>query len=410
MTKALRLRDRLFLLVLVCVLPLALVALVQQYTWYTEKRNAEYDRLLSISRSLAVSIEHDQQTRTTALRTLANARSLRSGDFDTFRASADDFLQHQPLGASLGVVDDLGRDVVSVTRNPNAAGIQREQPYLAPSATVQRVFESGSAVVSSFHPGSVDGRPGYRIDVPVIVDGRVAYVLFLELPSDSLTDLLSRQHLPDHAVAAFLDPQGIVVARVPDAEQFVGQRAVPALVARLQSGQGGLMEIPTLEGTPAFAAVSLVPSTGWAVGVGVPRRVVLQPVWRDVAMSLGISGLVLVVALGLASLVARRITEPMATLRRSALAPPAGGAVATGLPEADEVSAALTAAEQSRRTAAADLAEVEHRLELARDGANLGVWDWNARTGVLTWDRREWILHGLEPRETGPTYAMWRSI
>ncbi|MGE4048219.1 MAG: PAS domain-containing protein, partial [Acetobacteraceae bacterium] len=41
---------------------------------------------------------------------------------------------------------------------------------------------------------------------------------------------------------------------------------------------------------------------------------------------------------------------------------------------------------------------------------NLGVWDWNARTGVLTWDRREWILHGLEPRETGPTYAMWRSI
>jgi PAS domain-containing protein len=47
-------------------------------------------------------------------------------------------------------------------------------------------------------------------------------------------------------------------------------------------------------------------------------------------------------------------------------------------------------------------------LELARAGANLGIWDWDIVNDRLTWSEHQWFLHGLKPRPDGPTAAMWR--
>ncbi|EJW12329.1 hypothetical protein A33M_2149 [Rhodovulum sp. PH10] len=49
----------------------------------------------------------------------------------------------------------------------------------------------------------------------------------------------------------------------------------------------------------------------------------------------------------------------------------------------------------------------EERLRLAGEAGNVGVWDWDIATGILTWTLPQWRLHGLEPRET-LTYDDWR--
>ncbi|HEX4365604.1 MAG TPA: PAS domain S-box protein, partial [Rhodopila sp.] len=60
------------------------------------------------------------------------------------------------------------------------------------------------------------------------------------------------------------------------------------------------------------------------------------------------------------------------------------------------------------RRAEAGLRVNEERLELAREGANLGIWDWDVVNDTLTWSEHQWRLHGLEPRTGGPSPELWR--
>ncbi len=57
--------------------------------------------------------------------------------------------------------------------------------------------------------------------------------------------------------------------------------------------------------------------------------------------------------------------------------------------------------------AQADLRVNQERLELARQGANLGIWDWDIVRDRLTWNEHQWRLHGLEPRSEGVTPQDW---
>ena len=61
------------------------------------------------------------------------------------------------------------------------------------------------------------------------------------------------------------------------------------------------------------------------------------------------------------------------------------------------------------RRAEAGLRVNEERLELARQGANLGIWDWNVTHRTLSWSEQQWHLHGLPPAADGATEAIWRS-
>ena len=45
---------------------------------------------------------------------------------------------------------------------------------------------------------------------------------------------------------------------------------------------------------------------------------------------------------------------------------------------------------------------------MAREGANLGIWDWDIANDTLTWSEHQWFLHGLEPQAGGPSTALWR--
>ena len=55
------------------------------------------------------------------------------------------------------------------------------------------------------------------------------------------------------------------------------------------------------------------------------------------------------------------------------------------------------------------LQESETRLQLAREAAGFGVWDWDVVTGKRIWSAEQWRLYGFEPQPGGPTSKTWRS-
>lgn len=60
-----------------------------------------------------------------------------------------------------------------------------------------------------------------------------------------------------------------------------------------------------------------------------------------------------------------------------------------------------------RRSAVAALRESERRLELALAGADLGLWDWNIRTGAAVFNDRWATMLGYAPRDLSPQYGQW---
>ena len=57
-----------------------------------------------------------------------------------------------------------------------------------------------------------------------------------------------------------------------------------------------------------------------------------------------------------------------------------------------------------RELALAALREATERSALATRAAGIGIWEWDADTGVSRWDDEMFVLRGLEPRPTCPTF------
>jgi len=61
-----------------------------------------------------------------------------------------------------------------------------------------------------------------------------------------------------------------------------------------------------------------------------------------------------------------------------------------------------------RKRAEEALRESETRLQLAREAAGFGVWDWDIVSGARIWSDEQWRLHGRAPLRGGPDLDTWR--
>nr|WP_294559935.1 PAS domain S-box protein [uncultured Rhodopila sp.] len=528
---ALSLRARLLLLVVASVVPLVCMGVFREYWDYRVEREQVYERLRTIARGMAVAVERELQLRVSALETLATSPALQADDLTQFDRQAEAFLARQPPGAVLGL---SAADAFRVRMYGLPPDARPPLSHRDPTAAGTEVFTTGRPLVTNLHIGHATGLAGFSVDVPVFRDGKVAYDLFLRLLPRDMAELIARQHLPPQTIMTIVDGAGAVIARVPNADRFIGSHIVPGLWEAAQSRPEGVATVPTLEGAPAVAAFTRVDPFGWSVVVGAPEEVLFAPTRAAMAHVAEAGLLVLAAGLVLATFAARQVTRPIERLRRLA----AGGdpadrraAEPTGLPETDMVADALMAAAAHRQEAARALAESEQRfravfersssgailldpdttqiidcneaaasfvgctaeefrqcritdfrletteeriheicrsvvagqtlryearvkgrqgprdllvavgplvvggrtlvllnqidvtdlrkaeaglrineerLELARQGAKLGIWDWDVIAGTLTWSDHNWFLHGLEPRPDGPTSAEWR--
>ncbi|MFL5256799.1 MAG: PAS domain S-box protein [Rhodopila sp.] len=377
----LSLRSRLLLLVIASVLPLIGMGLFREYWNYRAQSHQVYEGLQTAAQGLAVAVERDLQARIVALETLATAPALLSDDLLRFDTQAEAFLSRQPPGVRLGLAEPGGALVRLYGVTSPAAGTAETL-----RDADARVFTTGRPLVTDLQGADRLGQPGFSmpgfsvpsfsVDIPVFRDGTVVYDLFVRLPPQVLAALIDRQHLPPRTVVAVVDSAGVVVARVPGSDRFVGSHVVPALWAAMQSAPEGLAEVPTLEGTPAVAAYTRIAPFGWRVAVGAPKDVLFAPL-RTAIIHVAVAGLVVLAAgLILAAFAARHITRPIAHLRLLAAdSDPSDRLVpsSTGLPEADTVARALLTAAAERRAAAHALAESEQRFRALFERSSSGT-------------------------------------
>lgn len=350
---------------------------------------------IQTARALVQAVDNHLLRAQAVAQTLSAAETLATRDFARFHSDARSAIALAELGTNVVLRDQSGRQVLNTA-------IDYGQPLRAPAAPqqVREVFASGRPTISPIFIGPVLKKPIMSVDVPVIIDGEIAFALGVGILPESFNVLLNAQRLPADWVAGVVDPGGTIAGRTHSPEQFVGHKVTDRLLRAMANSPEGTAETTTREGIQVKTFYSRSPVTDWQVAIGIPVRTIQVGLAQTLSLiALGVV-IVLGISLMLALFMGRKIAHSVTALRTPAIALGRGeSAPMPDLPvkEAAEVAAAMGRAAGLLQERAAELAEA-HRL------AKFGTWYWDLASGEV---RSSESLREIYGREV-PSYSEMR--
>ena len=300
-------QARLVILVLATALPLVgLASFAMIRAVGNERTRIERDAKERVADLLA-NVDRQIISIQAELSVLAVSPSLQRGDFAAFDRQMREALKIQ--GTSI-VLHDLKAQQLLSTNRPYG----EQLPRATNSEMHDRVVQTGKPQISDLIIGAVLRRPILTVGVPVLIDGKVAYVLAMGVGPEILSALLNEQNLPPGWNAGIFDRNGLIVAHNHDLGRLVGQPATPSLRAKISKSLEGWFSSVTKEGVPVYSAFRRSPISGWTVAIGLPSEFIDAPLHRTQWFVFGGGVTALSVSLALAWWMARAIRRPVESL------------------------------------------------------------------------------------------------
>ncbi len=315
------LRVRLLLLVLLAVIPaLGLILYTAAEMRRTASKEAQANAL-RLAQSVSSAQDDLFEGARQLLTALAQLPEVRKRDSEACNALFASLLKQFPLYVSLGAVDAKGDafcSAIPITGPINAAD----------RAWFQRAFLYRGFAIGDYQIGRVSGKASLNFGYPVIDDrGDVQAVVLAALDLAWLNRLAAKAQLPEGSVLSMTDQNGIILARHPHPEKWVGKsmQETPifrAITARREEGTTSAAGVDGVERLYAFTPLHSTAQVGEAyVSVGIPQKVALADaaaiLKRNLA-GLGIVGLLALMAawFGADLFVLRRVNDLVSTSKR----------------------------------------------------------------------------------------------
>lgn len=350
----------------VALIPGVLIGSIFFYGIYESQRSQLEASALQTSRALLQAIDSELDKTQAIAFALAKSEYLVEKDFAAFHRRAREVIQATDAGSNCVLSDVTGQQILN-TAKPYPDVLPRHGNM----DQLNRVLQSGRPVVSDIYIGAVLRRPLFSVDVPVLINGKIAYVLSIGLLPEQFNQLLQNQKLPTGWIAALLDAGGTVVARNQNPEQMVGKKGTPDLLAQIRLKAEGTMASRTLEGRPSFVAFSQSDASHWTVVVGMARDVLYESLYRPLALvGLAILAFLFGGAI-LAWIFSRYVRHGLEALGAAAEAAMRGDwdakAPSSGLQEIAHLADQFNRMQEARKQAEQALAESERRFTLFMD-------------------------------------------
>jgi PAS domain S-box-containing protein len=227
---------------------------------------------------------------------------------------------------------------------------------LADREYFQATLRSGTIQSSDFIIGRQTGEGSVVFTYPARgPTGTIEAIVFLAYRTSVLSSMLNDPPLPTGTIVALLDRDGVVAARWPDPEKWIGQNLSSTEVVRraIRDRRGSIQAMADWAGRDefAFAFAPMRPPTKLTVLVGLPMTVAMGEAdslfWREVGWTTLIFALAALIAMiGAHFMVAdpiRALHSSVDALARGELLP-ASPVLARGSEELRRVGEALSAA------------------------------------------------------------------
>lgn len=262
------------------LIPGLLAGWILFYGIYQSKRNQLEESALQTARALVQTVDAELFKTQTAAQTLSESGYLTSRNFPSFYKQAKEVLELTGMGTNIVVKDITGQQIVNTIR-PLGTPLPLESNH----DMVHRVFQTGRPVISDLFIGPVQNRYLISVNVPVFIDGKIAYDLRVALLPEYFNQLLLKQKLPAGWIAAVFDTQKAVVARSQNPTGTIGKKATPDLLAQMNISSEGRMASHSLDGVPTFVAFSRSQTSNWTVSVGMTRAVLYTNLYGPLALA-----------------------------------------------------------------------------------------------------------------------------
>jgi two-component sensor histidine kinase len=295
---------RLVLLVAGTMLPLIIFAVGTVFNNYEQDRRDATQRLLETVRSIRLVLDAEMQRMTSGLQVLSLTNSLRSGDFNSFRRIAAGFLDQYGKDGVVLVADREGRQLFSSVTPDTATLPPRNNRDI-----VDRVFASKRPQYSNLFIGAVKKRLIVTVEVPVMRDGEVIYAISFSPPIDIFQTIIEQQRPGKDWTISIFDGEGVNFARVPNPQSTIGQRASPSLYAEMSRKPEATFATVSLEGVPLITSLARSSLTSWTVAAGIAESSLVAPLWRSLAVTSVIGGILLLIGLAFAVRMATAIAR-----------------------------------------------------------------------------------------------------
>lgn len=286
------------------MLPLIVFAVGIVFHNYEQDRKDATQRVLETVRSIRLVLDAEMQRMTGGVEVLALTNSLRNGDFNNFRRMAGGFLDQYGKDGVVIVADRQGHQLFSSVASDTASLPLRNNVTI-----IEKVFSTGHLQYSNLFTGAVKRRPVVTVEVPVMRDGEVLYDICFSPPIDIFQTILEKQRPSRDWTLSIFDGEGVNFARVPSSHDTVGQRASPSLRAEMSRHDEATFPTVSLEGVPLITSVARSAITGWTVAAGIAESSLVAPLWRTLAITSVIGGVLLLVGLGFALRMATAIAR-----------------------------------------------------------------------------------------------------
>jgi two-component system, sensor histidine kinase len=304
-----RLRWSILALMGIALVPLVLVAGLVVWWAHRDERQDLEQALLDRARALAVAVDREVEISIGALEGLATSDRLDARDLSAFYEQARRAKAAYPRWLSVTLIDPSGRQLLNLLRP-----LGTPLPSVADFEVFQRTLRTRQPEVSPLVMGPTAPRWLIVINVPVLRDTQLRYVLSATMTPDGFAALLAAAQIPADSLGTIIDRNGIVVARSQDQDQRVGKPAAPRYVTLARQQDEGVFEGQTLNGWNAYQAFSRAPRSQLAVGIAVPAERVDAPLRRSLWTLSGAAVAAFGLSVGLAVLAGRRVTRRMTGL------------------------------------------------------------------------------------------------
>jgi Cache domain len=310
-----KLRSHLIALVVTALVPVLLfagaVVTIQSGSIYERAEN----RLRDTARSLSQATDRELLASIRTLEALATSPHLDSGDIENFHEQAKRVLKTYQGWETILLVTPSGQQIVNLV-----IPIGLPLPISRSMDAINKAAASGRPVVTNLFGGTVAQKYLVGVDVPVIRDGIVRYVLAASSSPSFLSKLLSQEKLSADWYATVIDGNKAIIAATHENDQLLGKPAAPILAADSHDGRKVIFRGVLHAGTDAYVSLNRSEISGWTVGIAAPVSSLDFPVRRSI-MTLGSGGIILVlVGVLLAAAYGGRIARSMNTLSNSAVA------------------------------------------------------------------------------------------
>lgn len=334
-------RSRLSVIVLACILPYCVLALLYIKRDYGLANEDLIRSAMASARTSAIEVDKEFAPIESALLALSTSPDFRLSRLQALEAQARKLVALQKTFNVL-LEDSSGQQLIN-TFMPFGTVLPREPA----SRSLEYLRTQNTTFISSQFIGAVSKRRLVAVGIPsTTIDGDWV-ALTANFTVDHFAGILRQQHYPEYSVVSIVDRGGRVVARSAETERFAGKKVELEVLNRIQQQSEAIFEINSKAGVRTLMVTSRAEKSGWTVVIEISlEQIMLDLRYKVLSLALATTGL-LGIGLLFAWKTGARVSKSMHDLIASALALGRGQLIerkSYGLLEAEQVGNALARA------------------------------------------------------------------